>query len=308
MEEWRLQSLPPEEELAHVLLFSKRFFDAFEFETDRARQWQFLTLVVEKAPEGQLSLDAFSYDEINKIAKTKRPLKGTYYWEHRLVNGFRNSAGSFLTPVIPDPKTTVRRRGTGQEKPRLFSLTPAFDAAARDYLRVFLSEMLPTKLPKTRIDSVVEERGHRLFKDLTLFLKRTYWPAWGKLVLDICSGSISDQNEMATRSADWAIVLLTYKKHLEEPARPYRERALRSNVLHAMQGILDDEFDKALNFLVERNILATVKIAGTIRYSFNQRNEGLEASICEYINALSQHRMALMSIFGKEFGVTTRTD
>lgn len=299
--EWNLGSLGIEREVNHVLLFSKCLFEAFEIDRDRARQWHFLTLVIEKERDNLISLDDFSFEEISRIANSDGPLKSTYYWMRRLIGGFRNPAGAFLEPVISETEGKVRRRGTGQEKPRRFRLTPVFDTAARAYMRIFLSEMLPTQLNKVQMERVLAEQAGTLFRKVTLFLKQNYWPAWGHFVVPVlCGESGIDKRKLMTRSADWAILLITYKQSLRDPSPPHRGGDLFQDVATAMRGISKREFDDALQFLVRKQALRTMIIDGTKRYYFNREDVGLESSFSKYINRLSECRIELLLLIEPE--------
>jgi hypothetical protein len=259
------------------LRFSKAFYSAFEIKKDRLREWLFLCLLLQKEKDGRVDVRDLTHEDIEGIAR--RPLRSTYFWTNRLVEGLRSGTTPYLAPVQSErlPRWKPQRHPSQY----IYEFNKAFDTALTEYLAYFLAQILGLTQAGQKVPSLFPEQRRALARALFSFQLMEYWKLWDSFFEKLAPvaqgyGVRSDwlKKELEGKATYWGLMLIVWRRHLGQPNEPADIRDIMRDVFEFIPDTDPDDAKSVLKFLSGKPQIFTVtRSQGRRVYAFNRAYE-----------------------------------
>jgi hypothetical protein len=245
----------------YVLKFSELFFKAFSIEEERAKQWQFLSFILDKETDFKVLLKDL-FDPVNNRAFLRfldevGPKSRDYVFSKILVAGFNTE------------NTVLMQLEAGKKKNRALHLTPEFVKAARIYVDSFVSLMTEGKF---KWNTTKPKDVMTYFKAIIGHQNKHYYPSWLEFVDAVSKKHIATElspNEVHQKLKNgapcWPMLLTSWQYHLGRRNVRVNTSGLYSAVFHAMKGSNVNEIADCLSFLAKEGgpkLLIAKKVDG----------------------------------------------
>lgn len=268
--------------------FSKIFFDAFKIEEERANQWRFLALLLQKEKNLRIILDDLDqknnrifWDFLNDVGG-RTPM----YTFKKLVSGFNTESAALMQLEV------------GKKKGRALLLTKEFVKAATTYIQLFITLIADGKLAFDANDPTAVMQH---FKALIRIQFDEYYPLWAGFINAVSNKKVATafsaekvRDKLTSLAPSWAILMTAWQYHLGAPKRLNRS-GIYSAVFHTMEGADIEEIEECLSFLSKQEgprLLLPKKIDG--KDWFLPNTEIYESEFESYTQALKNFKTQLI--------------
>jgi hypothetical protein len=219
------------DEIYMLLQLSKCFSETFRIKRERVRQWRFVGMVVELEIDSMIYYrDLLESEEIEDLIQDGKAKYARYYWVNKFVREFANER-PFTERLRPAHKRFIKGEkkdldsGSPPDEPRMarFKLNDHFYSCLYGYVSEFTKVVIPDVVSDLQFNSLTNKSKNDLFKELFLFQKRNYWPAWTDVVSDVKSVasakkvSINDRFFGKSDILVWVISLIHWIEYLRSP-------------------------------------------------------------------------------------------